>query len=247
LGKARVIPVLLLQGRGLVKTVRFKDPTYIGDPINAVKIFNDKEVDELVLLDIDASKNNRKPDFELLKSIGSEAFMPVGYGGGIKTMQDVHMVFQSGIEKVILNSLLMENEAALKEMVDHYGSQSIIACVDYKKNIFGKAHPYFFSGTRSSKTDIVSYVKHLESLGIGEIILQSIERDGSFQGYDLETIHRVANALNIPVVAAGGAASQSDLKLALEKGASAVAAGSMFVYNGKHKAVLISYINNISK
>jgi cyclase len=246
LGRARVIPILLLKGKGLVKTVRFKNPTYVGDPINAVKIFNDKEVDELVLLDIDASKNNRKPDFELLRDIVSEAFMPVGYGGGIRTMQDVHRIFQSGIEKVILNSLLMDNEASLKEMVDNYGSQSIIACVDYKKNIFGKAHPFFFGGSKSIKSDVRSYTRQLEELGVGEIILQSIDRDGTFNGYDLEMIQSVANAVNIPVVAAGGAATQSDFKLALDKGASAVAAGSMFVYNGKHKAVLISYINNIS-
>ena len=228
-----------------MKTVRFKNPVYIGDPINTVKIFNDKEVDELVLLDISAGAKGNRPDFELLKDIVSEAFIPIGYGGGIRNMEDIHQLFQIGVEKVIINSLLYENKHLVKEMVSHYGSQSIIACVDYKKNLFGKIYPYFSSGTKSLRKDLTAYVKELEELGFGEIILQCIDRDGTFKGYDIETIRTVTTALNIPVVVSGGASDISDLRLAIENGASAAAAGSMFVYNGKHKAVLISYINNL--
>lgn len=243
MNRTRIIPVLLLQNKGLVKTVKFKNPSYIGDPINAVKIFNNKEVDELVLLDIDANKQKRKPDYALIRDIVSEAFMPIGYGGGVTSMEDARNLFNIGVEKVIINSALMDNESLVKELAAHYGSQSIIACVDVKSSLFGKPQPGFYSASKNSKTDVVTYCKHLESLGVGEIILQSVDRDGTYKGYDLDLIRQVSSAVAVPIVACGGASGKEDLKQAIASGASAAAAGSMFVYNGKHKAVLISYTN----
>lgn len=241
----RVIPVLLLKDSGLYKTVKFSDPKYVGDPINAVRIFNDKEVDELLILDINAGKNKKEPDYGLLESIVSEAFMPIGYGGGINSLSQVKRLLKLGIEKIILNSVFYENESILKELVDNFGSQSIVASLDYKKNLFGNKYPFFINASKHKKIDLITYAKHLESLGVGEIILQSIDRDGTFLGYDLEQIKAVSNAINIPLVACGGAGKISDLREAINSGASAAAAGSIFVFNGIHKAVLISYSNKI--
>ena len=184
----RVIPVLLLKDSGLYKTVQFDDPKYVGDPINAVKIFNDKEVDELLILDITAGKNKKGPDYDLLESIVSEAFMPIGYGGGISSLIQAKRLFNLGIEKVVVNSTLYENETILNELVANFGSQSVVASLDYKKNLFGKKYPFFINATKKIKVDLVTYARHLESLGVGEIIFHSVDRDGTFTGYDLEQI-----------------------------------------------------------
>jgi len=242
----RVIPVLLLDNKKLVKTIRFKDPVYVGDPVNAVRIFNEKEVDELVLLDISATKDKREPDYKLLENIVSEAFMPIGYGGGIKSLAVANTLFGLGIEKVIFNSLMIENENEIRKIVEHYGSQSVIACVDIKKNFLGKKQVFFKGLSKTITTDILDYVEHLQSVGFGEIILQSVDKDGTGTGYDLEVLEHVSGKLNIPVVIAGGAATENDFKNAFNKGASAAAAGSMFVFNGKHRAVLISYTNKFN-
>jgi cyclase len=239
----RVIPVLLLDNKRLVKTVQFKKPVYVGDPINAVRIFNEKDVDELVLLDISASKENRKPDFNLLEDIVSEAFMPIGYGGGIKSLEDARTLFSLGIEKVILNSLLIENEKEVEKLVSDYGSQSVVACIDFKKNLFGKKNPFFKGLSKTLSGDVLDFAKKMQNIGVGEIIIQSVDKDGTGTGYDLELLNLISKSVSVPVVIAGGAASGTDFKLALENGASAAAAGSMFVFNGKHRAVLISYTN----
>jgi cyclase len=238
----RVIPVLLLQNGGLVKTKQFKKPTYVGDPINAIKIFNEKEVDELVFLDIDASKENRGPDFALLEQIASECFMPLGYGGAIRSLADVNRIFSIGIEKVIFNTAAFKNEALIKVSAKEAGNQSIVVSIDIKKNLLGKRSLYSHAGESLPKMDIISFAKHMQDIGAGELILNSVDRDGMMAGYDIDLIEQVASAVEIPVVACGGAGNLGHFKQAVHKGnASAVAAGSMFVFHGPLKGVLINY------
>jgi cyclase len=240
--KTRVIPCLLLKNLGLVKTIKFKDPTYVGDPINAVRIFNEKEVDELVFLDISATPQSRSPNFKLLADIASEAFMPFGYGGGVKDLGMIGALFNTGIEKVIINSHAAENPSLIREAARIYGSQSIVVSVDVKKSFLGGYSAFIHGGTRNTKRDPARYAKEMENLGAGEIFLNSIDRDGTMQGYDLELIKMVSRAVSIPVIACGGAGSVEDFASAVRKGeASAVSAGSMFVFQGKHRAVLITY------
>lgn len=242
----RIIPILLLKGEGLVKTICFKDPTYIGDPINAVRIFNEKEVDEIVILDIAATKENRNPKYEWIKDIVSESFMPLAYGGGIKNLEQIKQLFDIGIEKVILNSAL-SNLELINKASDIYGNQSIVASIDVKKTLFGDYQIYTYSGTKREKYNLMCFVKKIVDAGIGEIIIQSINREGTMKGYDLELLKKVSNSVNVPVVASGGAGSLNDFKDAIQKGnATAVAAGSLFVYKGIHKAVLINYPNSIT-
>lgn len=246
MSKSRIIPVLLLKNKGLVKTTNFKNPIYIGDPINALKIFNDKEADELVILDIEASKSDNKINFDFIKDIASEAFMPIGYGGGIKSLNDVQRLFSLGVEKVILNTLLYTNPELIKELINNYGSQSIVASVDYKSSLFYKNRPCFKSGTINLKTDLFEYLKNVEEMGVGEIILQNINKEGTMSGYDLEIIQKASSLISVPIVALGGAGSLLDVKNVINTGVSAAAAGSIFVYNGPHRAVLISYSNNLN-
>lgn len=239
--KIRVIPILLLKNRGLNKTVKFKSPKYVGDPINAVKIFNEKETDELVLLDYNASVEGRKPDYKLIEEIAGEAFMPMGYGGGIKSLDDAKRVFDCGFEKVILNSALYKNPELVEEIAGIYGAQSVVGSIDVKKNLFGKNKAYSLSGSKNTGYDPVEWAKELERLGVGEIVLNSIDRDGTWEGYDLELLQRVTENVKVPVIACGGAGSVDDLKAGVGAGASAVAAGSMFVFQKKGKGVLISF------
>jgi cyclase len=240
--QSRVIPCLLLQNKGLVKTVKFKDPKYLGDPINIVRIFNDKEVDELVFLDITATVENRPPSFDLLRNISSECFMPLGYGGGIRNMQDVKQLLSSGIEKVILNTSAMENPSLIREAADHAGSSSVVISIDVKKNLLGRYEVHTRSGKKKTGLDPVRHALEMEKLGAGEILVNSIDRDGTMQGYDLDLIRMIADSVNIPVVACGGAGNLNHLKEAIKQGhASAAAAGSLFVFQGPLRAVLISY------
>lgn len=242
--RTRVIPVLLLKNVGLVKTQKFKNPKYVGDPINAVRIFNDKEVDELVFLDISATPNKRKPNFELIRDIATEAFMPFGYGGGITNLNDIEKLFKIGVEKVILNTAAHENPKIITEAAETFGSQSIVASVDVKKTFFGAKKVIINCGNKKVGINYVEYVKKLEELGVGEIIINSIDNDGMAQGYDLKLIKQISSAVSIPVVALGGAGSIEDFQSAIRNGgASAVGAGSMFVFTGPHRAVLISYPN----
>jgi cyclase len=239
----RVIPCLLLKNGGLVKTIKFKDPKYIGDPINAIKIFNEKEVDELIIIDIEASKQNREPDFNIIKEIASECFMPVCYGGGVKSFDHAQKIFNLGIEKISINSLLFNDVSVLEKIIKTYGSQSLVASIDCKKTFLNGYQVLSPLGNRNTKK-LVSWVKELESVGVGEIFLNSVDRDGTMQGYDLDLIKIVSDAVTIPVIACGGASSIENLLLPITKaGASAVAAGSLFVFHGRHRAVLINYPN----
>jgi cyclase len=242
--RRRIIPALLMRDGGLVKTVKFSKERYIGDPINAVKIFNEKEVDELCLLDIGATTEGRPPAYSEINEIVSEAFMPIGYGGGIQTMDHVERLFKLGVEKVIMNTAAFENETLVKEASGVFGNQSIVVSIDIKKDLFGQYRIYTRSGKSKQKIDLVTAVKKMQDLGAGEIILNNIDRDGTMQGYDVEPINKVSKVIDLPLVALGGAASIDDFVAAILNGASAVSAGSMFVFQGVHKAVLISYITS---
>lgn len=239
--RIRIIPVLLLNKGGLYKTVNFKNPKYVGDPINAVKIFNEKEADELLLLDYTASVEKRGPDFTKIAEIAGEAFMPMAYGGGIRSLEEAKKVFDSGFEKVVLNSVLFDNISIVGQIGDIYGAQAVVGCIDIKKNIFGKYKVYSHSGTKSTGKTPLEWAKELEQNGVGEIILNSIDRDGTWDGYLLDTIHEVASKISVPLIACGGAGSIDDFSKAVKAGASAVAAGSMFVFQKKGMGVLISF------
>ncbi len=241
--RPRIIPFLLLQNGRLVKTVKFANPVYVGDPINAVRIFNEKEVDELVLLDIGATSNGTEPDYGLVGDIASEAFMPVGYGGGISSLGQIEALFKAGIEKVSVNSATYTNPELISEAARVFGSQSVVASVDVRSDFLGRPQLYSNGGKVRQKVALREHVQRLEGLGAGEIILNSIDRDGQMKGLDLALIGTVANSLPIPVVGIGGAGNARHLREALQAGASAVGAGSMFVFHGPHKAVLISYID----
>jgi cyclase len=239
--KTRVIPCLLLKNKGLVKTVKFKNPKYIGDPINCVRIFNDKEVDELIFLDITATIENRKPQFDLLKKISTECFMPFGYGGGINNVDVAKQVLKQGAEKIIVNSSALDSEF-LKKASSIFGSQSVVVAIDAKKSMFGKYNTFTHSGTKKTNLNPLDLAKQAETNGAGEIFINSIDREGTMNGYDIELIKMISDNVDIPVVAAGGAGELQDFQKAVEKGgASAVAAGSLFVFQGPHKAVLINY------
>lgn len=239
--KTRVIPALLFKDQGLVKTVQFRNPSYVGDPINAIKIFNDKEVDELVLLDIAASREGRGPSFELIEEIASECFMPLGYGGGIRTLADIRRILATGVEKVILNSAAHENPALIEEAARAAGSQSVVVSIDAKKKLFGGYEVMTAGGTRGTGKDPAAFAAEMAQRGAGEILINSVDRDGTQKGFDLDLVKRVAAAVDVPVVACGGAGTLAHLREAVDAGASAVAAGSMFVYVGRHRAVLINY------
>jgi cyclase len=248
--RPRIIPCLLLKEKGLVKTVQFKNPNYIGDPINAVRIFNDKEADELIFLNIMASKRTgvfktvkkTQIPFEIIFKISKECLMPLTYGGGIRAMEDIRRLFEIGVEKVAINTYAFENPSFVKEAANIFGSQSVIVSIDAKLNPKGNYEVYINGGTKSTGVDPVSLASKMESLGAGEIMINSIDRDGLMEGYDLKFINSVSDAVNIPVVACGGAGSLDDFRTTyLNSQASALAAGSIFVYHGRKKAVLISY------
>jgi cyclase len=238
----RVIPCLLLKGRGLVKTIKFKNPIYVGDPRNTVKIFNEKEVDELFILDISATVEKQNPQFDLIREIVSEAFMPVAYGGGIRNTDDAKSLFALGLEKIVVNTYAVENPAFIQESANLFGSQSVVVCIDAKRGFLGNYEIYTYSGQKGVKLNPVKFARQIEEMGAGELVVNSIDRDGTKIGYDLDLIKSVTRAVNIPVIALGGAGKVEDFREAvLEGGASAVAAGSLFVFQGKHSAVLISY------
>jgi len=243
---ARIIPCLLLRGQGLVKTKKFKSPTYIGDPVNAARIFSEKEVDELVILDIDASLDGREPNYELVAEIAGECFMPVAYGGGIRTLDQARKLIRCGIEKVVINSATFTSKTLIREIADVFGSQAVVGSIDAKRSIFGGHRVFGVSGTLDTGLRPEDHAIFLEKCGVGEIFLNSIDCDGQMEGFDLPLIKKVVKSVGIPVIACGGAGNTDHLKDAIiVGGASAVAAGSIFVFYGKHKAVLINY-NKIS-
>ena len=237
----RVIPCLLLRGRGLVKGIRFKDYRYVGDPINAVHIFNEKEVDELAFMDITATEENRTPDLSHIRQIADECYMPFSVGGGIRKIENIRDILNAGAEKVILNTAAIESPGLIRQAADKFGSQCIVASIDVKKNILGKYEVITHSGTKKTGKDPVTYARELMEEGAGEILLTSIDREGTMEGYDLNLTKIVSEALTIPVIASGGAGKNKDFKDAVEAGASAAAAGSMFVFHGRRRAVLINY------
>tara|TARA_R110000744_G_scaffold317240_1_gene423888 strand:+ start:1214 stop:1978 length:765 start_codon:yes stop_codon:yes gene_type:complete len=238
----RIIPCLLLRDKGLVKTIKFKNSTYIGDPLNAVKIFNEKEVDELIFLDIDAAQANKEPPYELIKDIATECFMPFCYGGGVKTIDQIRKLLASGTEKVAINSEAYNRPDFIKEAAQVFGSSTIVVSMDYKKNLFGRTYVYVYGGRKNTKIDPVSYAMKMEELGAGELMVNSIDHDGTMSGYDIEMTRKITDAVSIPVIASGGAGHLNDFKKAFQQAnASAAAAGSFFVFQGKKRGVLISY------
>ena len=238
--RPRVIPTLLLSDGDLVKTKKFSNPRYLGDPINAIRIFNEKGVDELCVLDINASKSGREPDFSLLKKMAEESFMPLSYGGGVKSIEQIKKLFRIGFEKVVINTAAYDNLELIKEASNYFGSQSVVCSIDYKKTLFG-INCVINDGTKKVKANPVEVAKRYEKAGAGELLLYSIDKDGMRTGYDLDTVRNVSEAVSVPVIACGGANNAVDLKRALDSGADAVAAGSMFVFFGERQAVLINY------
>ncbi|MFC1508429.1 AglZ/HisF2 family acetamidino modification protein [Candidatus Omnitrophota bacterium] len=238
-----MIPCLLLRGDGLVKTVKFRKPKYLGDPINVVKIFNDKEVDELIFCDIRATLEGARPPFDRMEQIASECFMPLGYSGGVRNLEDMERLFNIGIEKVAINTYAVDNPTFVRKAAEHFGNQSVVVSMDVKKKFFGGYEVCTKGGSKRTGLEPVSFAVEMETMGAGEILLNSIDRDGMMLGYDIDLIRRVTSAVDIPVVACGGAGGIQDLTAAINGGASAAGAGSMFVFNGPHHAVLISYPN----
>lgn len=236
----RLIPCLLLHKQGLIKTKKFTDGRYLGDPVNAVKIYNDREVDELLVLDIDATREKRGPNFDYLIKLTQQCFMPVGYGGGIRSLDDIRHLFEIGFEKVAIGASAYENAEMVEEASSIFGVQSIICVMDTMRNGLGWG-VYIRNGTIEVSHDPVEYALFLEANGAGEIFLNSIDRDGTKQGYDIDLINMVSSAVSVPVVACGGSGRLVDCKQAIVAGASAAAAGSLFVYWGRRDAVLINY------
>jgi cyclase len=240
--RTRVIPVLLLKEKGLVKGQQFKNHKYVGDPLNAVKIFNEKEVDEIVFFDIYATDKNRGPNFELIMDIASEAFMPFAYGGGVKMVDQVERLFSIGVEKVIINTAAFLDKKFVKESVKVAGSQSIVVSVDVKKSLLGSYEVYVNNGKIKTKLDPKTYAKQMQDLGVGELIVNSIDREGTGKGYDIKLLEMVSNEVEIPVIGLGGAGCMQDLIDAKNQtNVSGLAAGDFFIFYGKHKAVLITY------
>lgn len=240
--QTRIIPCLQLIGDSLVKTVKFKDPSYIGDPINTVRIFNELQVDELCFLDIRATTENRKPDLDILSKIANECFMPLSYGGGISDFETAKKIMSIGFEKIIVNTELYNNPALIGQLSKHFGAQAVIASIDVKKNMWGKMLVHINNGTRKVDVDIVEYARLAEKYGAGEILLTSMDREGTWAGFDVETTSRVSAAVSIPVIANGGAGSIAHIKEVVKVGhASAVCLGSMVVYQQKGMGVLVNF------
>ena len=244
--RPRVMPCLLLKDLGLVKTVQFKNPRYIGDPMNAVRIFNAKEADELVFLDICATRERRNVDVTLVEKIAAETMMPFAVGGGIRSIEMVRELIASGAEKVVINSFASESPEFIRQIADTFGSQSVVVSIDALKKANGRYEVMTCAGTRSTGLDPIVLARKAQEYGAGEILITSIERDGLMQGYDLELVSLVSRAVSLPVIASGGAGKLADFREAvLSGGALAVAAGSMFVYHGKRRAVLISFPSKV--
>ncbi len=237
----RVIPCLLLQSGGLVKTSRFRKPRYVGDPINAIRIFNEKYVDELILLDIVASRTGAEPDHDLIARIAGECFMPLCYGGGIRDIAQARRIIAAGVEKIAVNSMAIDRPGLVRELAVELGASSVVAAIDVKRDLFGKPRVFHPGRRRLTRLDPVEHARTLVEAGAGELFINSVDRDGMFCGYDTGLIASIAAAVNVPLVACGGASSLDDVRAAIDAGASAAAAGSMFVFYGPHRAVLISY------
>jgi cyclase len=245
--RPRVIPVLLLKNLGLVKSIGFKNYTYIGDPMNAVRIYNEMKADELVFLDIEATKQSRLISLDFVREVGEEANMPFAAGGGIKSIEDIRKVTSAGAEKVVINSAAADNEF-INNAAKEFGSSTIVVCIDVKKKLFGGLKTWTHGGQKSTNYNPIDFAKRMEENGAGELIIQSIDRDGKMEGYDVDLIRSISEAVSIPVVALGGAGKLEHLKDVAQKGfANGLAAGSMFVYQGSNKGVLINYLSEKEK
>lgn len=238
----RVIPSLLLRRSGLVKGSKFTGHRYIGDPMNAVKIFNEKEVDELVFLDVGATPSGAEPNFSLIQDIATEAFMPLAYGGGVSSVEHVGRLIRIGVEKVILNTAALVRPAFIREAADLAGSSSVVVGIDVRRSVFGRYEVVSSCGAKKTGRDPVEWAAEVAALGAGEILLTSVDREGTMKGYDVDLVRAVTSAVHVPVIASGGAGGLDDFLKAVEQGgAAAVSAGNMFVFHGKHRAVLITY------
>lgn len=238
--RPRIIPCLLLRKTGLVKGEKFADHRYVGDAINAVRIFNDKGVDELVVLDIEATREGRGPNFEMIEQLASECFMPLAYGGGVTTTSQMEQLFRLGCEKVILTTAAATVPGLIEEASARFGRQSVVVGIDVRKKLLGGYDVMLRAGTEKLATPLDEYVAQVTAKGAGEIMIQAIPRDGTLTGYDLELVARVAKLTTVPVIACGGANNADNLAAAIKSGASAAAAGALFVFQGKHRAVLIN-------
>lgn len=240
--RPRIIPCLLVHNKGLVKTVKFKDAKYVGDPLNAVKIFNEKEVDELMVIDIDATVQKREPDFEMIKYLAVECRMPFCYGGGVTTAEQAGKIIGLGAEKVAISAAAIENPKLVSDISKAVGAQSVVVVLDVKKKLFGGYEVMTHNGKKSSGKSPVELAKQFESLGAGEIVINSIDNDGEMKGYDMTIADKIREAVNIPLTIIGGAGSADDLARLIQRfGVIGAAAGSLFVFKGVYKAVLINY------
>jgi len=239
----RIIPCLLVHKKGLVKTTKFKDPKYVGDPINAVKIFNEKEVDELIVVDIDASREGREPDYKMIENLATECRMPLCYGGGIKTVDQAQKIFSLGVEKIAVSSAAIENPSIVSSMAERVGNQSVVVVMDVKKKpLSGKYELYTQNGTKPTGIDPVLFAIEMQKLGAGEIVVNSIDQDGVMKGYDMNLIKKIRDVISIPITVMGGAGTLDDIGSVIQQhGIIGVAAGSLFVFKGKYRAVLINY------
>lgn len=246
--KSRVIPCLLVHNNGLVKTVKFKDPKYVGDPLNAVKIFNEKETDELIVLDIDATVKNYEPNYKMIENLAVECRMPLCYGGGIKSVEQAKKIFNLGVEKIALSSSAIENPQLIQLIASEVGSQSVVVIIDVKKRLLGGYDIYTHNGTKKAKVNFEDFIKLIQDYGVGEIVLNSIDHDGKMEGYDIQLISKIKPLIKTPFTVLGGAGSLEDIKKLIEQfGLIGCSAGSIFVFKGKYKAVLISYPNELEK
>ena len=243
--RSRIIPCLLIHNKGLVKTVKFKDHKYVGDPINAVKIFNEKEVDELIVLDIDATKENRGPNLKMIKNLANECRMPFCYGGGITTVEQAIKIISLGVEKIALSYSALQNIELCQQIGEVIGNQSVVVVIDVKKKkLFGGYDIYTHNGTKKSKWNLYDFVAKLDEIGIGEIVINSIDNDGVMKGYDMDLIESIREKCSMPLTVLGGAGNLEDIKKVIYKYKTiGVAAGSLFVFKGKYRAVLINYPN----
>ena len=239
--KNRVIPCLLLDNGGLVKTCKFANPKYLGDPVNAIRIFNEKEVDELMVLDIMAGKERSEPDYDLIEQFAGECFMPLAYGGGIRTPEQARQLFALGVEKVCLQTAALEDVSLIHRLANQFGQQSIMVSIDVRKDLLGRYKLYSAATGKALSRDWVEYMKQAVQHGAGEVLLNAVDCDGMMQGMDLAMIRKAATAITVPLIAVGGVGNLADIKAAVGAGASAVAAGAFFVFHGPHRAVLITY------
>jgi len=244
----RIIPCLLVKNKGLVKTVKFKDPKYVGDPINAVKIFNEKEVDELMVLDIDATRENREPDYKMIENLAVECRMPLCYGGGIKTVEQARKIFGLGVEKIAISSVAVNNPELVKTIATQVGSQSVVVVIDIKKNFLGKYEIYTHNAQKATGKNPIEFAKLIEDKGAGEIVVNSIDNDGLMKGFDFYIIDKIRESVSIPMTVLGGAGTLKDIGLLIKRhGIIGAAAGSLFVFKGAFRAVLINYPNKKEK